>query len=128
MLNANPVDTLIIAGDISNNFELTLQAIRRIEAKTGIRCLFIPGNHDLWNEQHPGKNPWQTYRAMQDHPGNLTNGPLSLTQGWLAAILEVGQRRLFRSFWTDNGRLQGRRPDQIQRNSSGCACGGPLDG
>jgi hypothetical protein len=52
----------------------------------------------------------------------------SLTQGWLVAILEVGQRRLFRSFWTDNGRLQGRRPDQIQRNSSGRACGGPLDG
>jgi putative phosphoesterase len=89
VLNANPVDTLIIAGDISNNFELTLQSIRRIEAKTGIRCLFIPGNHDLWNEQHPGKTPWQTYRAMQDHPGNLTNGPLSLTQGWLA-IGDIG--------------------------------------
>ena len=48
------LDLFITAGDISSDYELTLATVERIEKDSGRDCLFVSGNHDLWNENHPG--------------------------------------------------------------------------
>ena len=81
----NNLDLFITAGDISSDFELTLDVISRIEKATGRDCLFVSGNHDLWNENHPGTTAMDNYNVMMKHPHNLSNGPLKLKDGWSAA-------------------------------------------
>lgn len=83
------VDAVLIPGDISNDYQKTLGYVKRIEGDSGIPCYFVPGNHDLWNENHPEKNAWDIYRELQDTKGNLTNGPVQLPGGW-ALVGDVG--------------------------------------
>ncbi len=40
---------LVLAGDISGNIETTLSTVEAIESRSGVRVLFVPGNHDLWS-------------------------------------------------------------------------------
>lgn len=46
----NELELLLIAGDISSYPELTLDAVSQLEAKSGAKVLYVPGNHDLWNK------------------------------------------------------------------------------
>ena len=70
-IKENAVDIMVIAGDIANDYQLGLQALNFIEDATGVACLFVPGNHDIWNEKHPDKTSWDTYEALQKFPRNL---------------------------------------------------------
>ncbi len=82
-MEANAVETMIIAGDVANDFRLTLRTLRALERRTGARVLFVPGNHDIWNEHHPRLNAWEIYEALREFPGNLANGPQELADGWV---------------------------------------------
>ena len=50
-----------------------------------IDFMIIAGDvyHDIWNEKHPGKDAWQIYAALQAFAGNLANGPVRLSNGWV---------------------------------------------
>lgn len=76
-------DMLLLAGDVSNNYKLTLQVIDELEEQLGIPCLFVPGNHDLWNLEHPGMDTWKIYEALQAHPRNLAGGSYDLGEDWV---------------------------------------------
>ncbi|MDC7225765.1 MAG: metallophosphoesterase [Spirochaetales bacterium] len=80
----NNIDVFITAGDIASDYEITLDVVRRIERASSRDCLFVSGNHDLWNENHPGMTAMETYGAMAEHPYNLANGPVKLKDGWTA--------------------------------------------
>ena len=54
-IKKNDIGLMIIAGDVANDYELSLGALADIEKASGGRCLFVPGNHDIWNENHPDK-------------------------------------------------------------------------
>jgi putative phosphoesterase len=88
-IRENAVDIMVIAGDIANDYELSLHVLHALEDSTGVSCLFVPGNHDVWNEKHPDKTAWDTYGALKAFPGNLANGPYHLGNGWIA-IGDVG--------------------------------------
>ena len=45
------LDLLIIAGDISNNYQMTCAFISQVKAQINIPVLFVPGNHDYWSDQ-----------------------------------------------------------------------------
>ena len=77
------VETMIIAGDVANDYEITLGFLHDFENACNVRCLFVPGNHDIWNEKHPGKSSWDIYQALQTFAGNLANGPVTLTDDWI---------------------------------------------
>ena len=82
-IKQNVADLMIIAGDVANDYELTLRALETIEDASGVPCLFVPGNHDIWNEKHPNLNAWDTYEALKQFPGNLCNGPRELGNDWV---------------------------------------------
>lgn len=45
------LELLLIAGDISNNYKMTAQFIKKIKYALNIPVLFIPGNHDFWTNE-----------------------------------------------------------------------------
>jgi len=80
-------ELLLIAGDVSNRWDLTLRTLEQIQERSGLRVLFVPGNHDLWNEapQLPFGESWgarDSYEALQAFPGNLARGPVELPGAW----------------------------------------------
>ena len=81
----NSLDLFITAGDLSSDWQLSLETVERIEKDSGRSCLFVPGNHDLWNEKHPDMTAPEIFDRLAEHPGNLSNGPVRLKTGWSAA-------------------------------------------
>jgi putative phosphoesterase len=77
------IHLMIIAGDVANDYEVTLQTLYHLESASGVRCLFVPGNHDIWNVNHPDKTAWDIYGALKAFSGNLANGPAELAEGWV---------------------------------------------
>ena len=88
-IKENAVDIMIIAGDVANDYELTLRVLDTLEQDSGVRCLFVPGNHDIWNEKHADKTAWDTYEALGQYAGNLCNGPFDLGNDWIV-IGDIG--------------------------------------
>ena len=82
-IELNNIETMIIAGDVSNDYQVTLRFLHQIEAATGVSCLFVPGNHDIWNEKYRTKTAWDIYHKLEKFGGNLTRGPVSLTDQWV---------------------------------------------
>jgi putative phosphoesterase len=83
-ITAKGIDKMIIAGDMASDYRLTLASLEALEADTGVECLFVPGNHDVWNENHPKMSAWEAYDGLKSHAGNLANGPRSLVGDWVA--------------------------------------------
>lgn len=77
------IDLFICAGDVADDFRRTIQTLEEIRTRTGRRCLFVPGNHDIWVEYHPGMNSRQIYEALQELPDNLCTEPIPLTENWI---------------------------------------------
>jgi putative phosphoesterase len=87
---ARGLELLLIAGDLSNRWDLTLRTLEEIQGRTGLRVLFVAGNHDLWNEatQQPFGAAWgarDSHEALKAFPGNLARGPVELPGGWSVA-------------------------------------------
>ncbi len=92
------LDRLVVAGDLSNHYRTTLRLLARLEQESGVPCLFVPGNHDLWREGgQEGESAaaatgaggsawtaWDSYRALSSFPGSLCRGPVELPGGWVA--------------------------------------------
>lgn len=83
VMRAKNIDKMIIAGDMASDYELTLTSLMDIEAATGIECLFVPGNHDIWNRKHPSMTSWETYERLKRFHRNLANGPYYLNDDWV---------------------------------------------
>lgn len=75
------LDLLLIAGDISNEFDMTVSFIRTIKKRTGIEVYFIPGNHDLWQKplETSTHNILKAYEAL---PECLIKSPLVINRDW----------------------------------------------
>jgi putative phosphoesterase len=76
-------DLLLVAGDVSNDYELTIGVLREIEDRAGMPCLFVPGNHDLWNVEHPELNAWSIYEKLQAFERNLAAEPYRINEEWI---------------------------------------------
>lgn len=51
LLRERKADLAIIAGDISEDQEVTLRTVCEIEDLAGVQVLYVPGNHDLWGRE-----------------------------------------------------------------------------
>lgn len=83
------LDILLVAGDLSGDYQLSLKTVDRLAAESGVQVLFVPGNHDIWNEKHPGLRARDTYGALFEHPANIARGPVFLDDGW-AIVGDLG--------------------------------------
>jgi putative phosphoesterase len=77
------LDCLIIAGDISNHISVTLDFIDRIRELSGKPVYFVPGNHDIWDQNGEFLDTWKIYRSYQEHPACLVNRYIPLAYDWV---------------------------------------------
>lgn len=50
---AQSADVLVIAGDISESPDQTIQAIEELQQLCTCPVYYVPGNHDMWNKNYP---------------------------------------------------------------------------
>ena len=72
------VDRVVIAGDISDSAETTIQMIDFIEKESDVPVSFIPGNHDIWGEKENESE--KAYEKLKSHPSCLINNPILLNE------------------------------------------------
>ncbi len=51
ILSKIEIDVLLIAGDITENVETTINIVDCINEKLPFEVYYVPGNHDIWNKQ-----------------------------------------------------------------------------
>lgn len=76
------LDALIIAGDMAGDYTISSAVIRTLRREAGIPCMFVPGNHDIWTENHPNLDSWTIYHRLAELDGNLAAGPVDLEDEW----------------------------------------------
>jgi len=90
IMKEEKLDALLIAGDISNDYQLSLQIIDKLQVETKCKLFFVPGNHDLWNKEHPDMlHTQEIYEALMNHPSCLVNSPVELNEDYVL-IGDVG--------------------------------------
>ncbi|MGB8454095.1 MAG: metallophosphoesterase [Anaerocolumna sp.] len=77
------LDCLVIAGDISNHITTTLEFFERLLPLAGIPVYFVPGNHDMWDQEGMICDSHETYRRYQAHPSCLVNRSIDLGDDWV---------------------------------------------
>ncbi len=82
-INNSSLNLFIIAGDVASDYVLTLKTIETLENETGIPILFVPGNHDIWTENHPDLTSWEIYKKLNKHPHNLAGSPYTINDDWI---------------------------------------------
>lgn len=92
------IEALLVAGDLASGWRASLEAITRLEDGLGAAVLFVPGNHDLWNRDHPEETPELALDKLREHPGCLSGKRIEL--GGHCFVGECG--------WYDGSLAEGR--------------------
>ncbi|MBG9980119.1 metallophosphoesterase [Facklamia sp. DSM 111018] len=77
---ANNADLLVVAGDISNDYLLTIHFMEKLQDFLGFPTYFVPGNHDFWSNK---QDAWDLLKLYQEHPQSLMREPILLQEDWL---------------------------------------------
>ncbi len=85
-------DVLVIAGDISETQEQTLQAMETLQTLCDFPVYYVPGNHDMWNKNCPERTTEEIDRIYKEDPRCLSGKHLILEDDGkkLALIGDVG--------------------------------------
>ncbi|UUX33465.1 metallophosphoesterase [Fundicoccus culcitae] len=78
LVKAKGIDILVLGGDISDFYTLTISFVEMLQKRLEIPVYFIPGNHDFYSEQKH-KDTWDIYDEFKEHPQCLIESPLKLT-------------------------------------------------
>ncbi len=99
------IDVLVIAGDISENVDITIDFINRLNEVLSCKVYYVPGNHDLWNK-HNQLNTLDIYKRFQAHDLCLVNQVIVLNEEWC----------LFGDvFWYDYSLADKKHPEDLLR-------------
>ena len=71
VLHEEECTSLILAGDISSKAELTLKLIEKIRKKIEMPLWFVPGNHDMWDDENRFRDTWEIYNEYKNTEGCL---------------------------------------------------------
>lgn len=70
------IDLLLIAGDIGENAEMTVQWIKHLNVMLNVK--YVPGNHDLWNRSS-GLTSEESYQLYLEDDNCLLNKSIDIT-------------------------------------------------
>jgi len=76
------IDLLLIAGDISNHYEMTQMFLETVQNNTKIPIYFVPGNHDYWAKDHEVTDTRVLHRYFLDKKETLINNPKIINDEW----------------------------------------------
>lgn len=82
LIKEKQIETLLIAGDISNNYRTSQQFIENVERLSNIKVFFVPGNHDYWSKEHQVKDTNEVDAFFQSKEQSLVGHPVHLNHEW----------------------------------------------
>lgn len=75
-INDKEIDEVYIGGDISNHYEKTIRFVEKLQALSGCKIYFVPGNHDYWEPKQERKHTLSIHDTFKSHPQSLLNKSL----------------------------------------------------
>jgi putative phosphoesterase len=85
LVKEKELEYLLIAGDISNHYEITQKFIEEVEVKSGCPVLFVPGNHDYWAKDHEVTDTNKINDFFNQQSQSLVGNPRLLGEHWAIA-------------------------------------------
>ena len=79
---------LLVAGDVSEDFRLTGDKMRKLDESSSFSVLYVPGNHDLWSPEPDRYGIDYIYSFFKDDERCLTGK--EMVDGDVAFIGDVG--------------------------------------
>lgn len=76
------IDLLLIAGDVSNNHEMTHQYITNVKQLTNRTILFVPGNHDYWLKGQEEKDTNKVLEYFKAQEESIIEKPFIINDNW----------------------------------------------
>ncbi|MET3698780.1 putative phosphoesterase [Bacillus oleivorans] len=77
------IDILLIAGDISNDYRMSIDFLNELERLSHTKVLFVPGNHDYWSKENGVTNTWDIYHAFNQWNGCIMEQAFHLNDDWV---------------------------------------------
>src|SRR5699024_7884786 len=136
IINNQKLEMLVIGGDISNHYSMTIWFVEELQKQAEIPVYFIPGNHDFWEEQEATKDTPGIYQLYKDHPQSLIENPLKINEnytlighpGWYNHEIydqekftpdEIERGKFRWTYWQDKLRLDwGMEDQEVSQNFS----------
>lgn len=136
IINNQKLEMLVIGGDISNHYSMTIWFVEELQKQAEIPVYFIPGNHDFWEEQEATKDTPGIYQLYKDHPQSLIENPLKINEnytlighpGWYNHAIydqekftpdEIERGKFRWTYWQDKLRLDwGMEDQEVSQNFS----------
>jgi len=72
------IDVVVIAGDISEDAETTIEAMGNLEKSSHASIYYVPGNHDLWSDNLALLPTGTIYEKYKNDPRCLVDNPILL--------------------------------------------------
>ncbi|WP_284141193.1 metallophosphoesterase [Virgibacillus sp. LDC-1] len=82
-IKESKIDILLIPGDVSNDYRLTLHFLTSLEESTEVKVLFVPGNHDYWSKDNHVTDTWKVYESLKQWDGCIAENPYVLNEEWV---------------------------------------------
>ncbi|WP_035618629.1 metallophosphoesterase [Lacticigenium naphthae] len=76
------VEFLLIAGDVSNQYEMTQDFLEKVQKLSGIPIYFVPGNHDYWVMKESSKSTRMIHQFYSQQQESLIGNPRILNDEW----------------------------------------------
>lgn len=73
-------EMLLIAGDISEQAEVTMASIQSLKEALQIPVYYVPGNHDMWNKHETVKTTEEIYRLFCEDENCLSSGSKQISE------------------------------------------------
>ena len=61
------LEGLLLAGDISNGPKSTLRHLEQMKKRLPVPFWFVPGNHDMWDQEQEYMDSWQIYEEYKKY-------------------------------------------------------------
>ena len=86
---------LLVAGDVSEDFRLTGDKMRKLDESSSFSVLYVPGNHDLWSPEPDRFGIDYIYSFFKDDERclsgkSVTLGGVQERRGWMEMSLSSG--------------------------------------
>ncbi|MFB0919086.1 MAG: metallophosphoesterase [Clostridiaceae bacterium] len=76
-------DVLVIAGDLSNDCDLTLKYVDELKSKFSGDVYFVAGKHDMFNIDGKYDSTYYIYDKYMQHENSLMNKDVVLNEDWV---------------------------------------------
>lgn len=81
-LNEQGVELLLLAGDISSDYQLTQDFLEALSDEANGKVLFVPGNHDFWSRKNGQEDTLGIYNFFKSKPQSVLERPYIIDDHW----------------------------------------------